>query len=181
MNTRLELSTPRLSLKPITIKDSEAIFTYRSDALTNQYQGWIPKSIEDVHHFISKIAPKINMPNSWFQFAIVLKETNELIGDIGIHFFDEENCQVELGCTLSKDQQAKGFANEALKTVIDYLFRELNKHRISCSIDPDNTASIKMVERLGFRKEAHFKQSICVDDKWYDDMVYALLRSEWNK
>ncbi len=65
--------------------------------------------------------------------------------------------------------------------MINYLFNDLNKQRITCSIDPLNQASIKMVERLGFRKEAHFKQSILIDGEWYDDMVYAILKEEWNQ
>jgi len=181
MDLSLELKTKRLILRPVNINDAESIFSYRSDAITNQYQGWIPKTIDDAQIFISKVSEKINKYDTWFQFAIVLSETGELIGDVGIHFLDEENYQAELGCTLAKSQHRKGIASEALRVSIDYLFEDLNKHRISCSIDPQNIASIKMLEKLGFRKEAHFKQSIFVDGEWFDDVVYALLKSEWAK
>lgn len=180
MNSRFELKTKRLVLRPVNIKDAESIFAYRSDAITNQYQGWIPKTIDDTHVFISKVSAKINVYDTWFQFAIVSSETGELIGDIGIHFLDIENYQIELGCTLAKTQQGKGFASEALRTIINYLFEDLNKHRISCSIDPHNIASIKLFEKLGFRKEAHFKHSIFVDGEWFDDVVYVFLRSDWD-
>ena len=181
MNLTIELRSDRLLLRPINKLDAEAFFKYRSDVITNQYQGWVPKTIDDVQTFISKVAENIDEYDTWFQFAIVLKDTGELIGDIGIHFLDEENYQAEIGCTLAKSQHGKGIANETLKTTIDYLFGDLNKHRISCSVDPNNVASIKMVERLGFRKEAHFKQSILIDGEWVDDIVYALLKSEWGK
>lgn len=180
MDTRIKLRSDRLLLRPVNKFDAEAIFRYRSDAITNQYQGWVPKTIDDAQTFLSKVAQKINLHDTWFQFAIILKENDELIGDIGIHFLDEENYQAEIGCTLAKDQHGKGIANEALKTTIDYLFKELKKHRITCSADPDNLASIKMIERLGFRKEAHFKQSILIDGEWVDDIVYGLLKSEWD-
>lgn len=179
MDTRIELRSDRLLLRPVNKLDAKAIYKYRSDAITNQYQGWIPKTVNDAHYFVSKVAPKINIYDTWFQFAIILKETDELIGDIGIHFLDEGNYQAEIGCTLAKEQHGKGIANEALKTTIDYLFKELEKHRITCSVDPENLASIKMIERLGFRKEAHFKQSILIDGEWVDDIVYGLLKSEW--
>ena len=181
MKAIIKLSSDRLFLRPLTSLDAEALYKYRSDAVTNRYQGWVPKSIDEAGDFVSKIAPKINVFDTWFQFAIVLKETNELIGDIGIHFIDEENYQAEIGCTLAKDHHGKGIANEALKLTIAYLFSDLNKHRISCSVDPDNVASIKMIERLGFRKEVHFKQSLLIDGEWVDDIVYALLKSEWSK
>tara|TARA_R110001583_G_scaffold48896_2_gene152998 strand:- start:1342 stop:1938 length:597 start_codon:yes stop_codon:yes gene_type:complete len=181
MKNKLEINTERLQMRRINSGDAEALYNYRSDAETNQYQGWIPKTIDDAQNFISKVSEKIDEYDTWYQFAIIRKENGELIGDVGIHFFDADNYQVEIGCTLAKNHHGKGLANEALNAMINYLFSDLNKRRITCSIDPLNLASIKMVERIGFRKEAHFKQSILIDGEWYDDVVYALLRSEWSK
>jgi RimJ/RimL family protein N-acetyltransferase len=97
-----------------------------------------------------------------------------------VHFIGEDGFQCELGCTLSKDHQGKGFATEAMKITIDYLFNSLNKHRIIGSVDPKNSSLIRLLERLNFRKEAHFKESLLIDGKWVDDIVYGLLKSEWN-
>jgi RimJ/RimL family protein N-acetyltransferase len=57
----------------------------------------------------------------------------------------------------------------------------LKKHRIITSIDPENTNSIKLVERIGFRKEAHFIESLFINGKWVDDIVYAITRKDWDK
>lgn len=179
MNKRFEINTERLQIRGINSGDAEALYNYRSDADTNQYQGWIPKTLDDAQIFISKVSESIDEYDTWFQFAIISKTNGELIGDIGIHFFDVDRYQVEIGCTLAKSYHGKGIAIEALKAIIEYLFVNLYKQRITCSIDPQNQASIKMVERLGFRKEAHFKQSIYVDGEWYDDVVYAILKDEW--
>ncbi len=173
------LKTDRLYLRAVSIDDKESIFEYRSDAETNKYQGWIPRNIEDVEHFIGSISAEINVPETWFQFVIIECETDTLIGDIGVHFIDTDNRQVELGCTLRKNRQGNGFAAEALERVIDYLFSDLKKHRIVTSIDPGNAKSIKLVERLGFRKEAHFIGSLLINGKWVDDVVYAILEREW--
>jgi RimJ/RimL family protein N-acetyltransferase len=181
MDLSLKLKTERLILRPLNIRDAESIFAYRSDAITNQYQGWVPKTIGDAQTFISKVAENIDEYDTWFQFVIISKVDGELVGDIGIHFFDVDRYQVEIGCTLAKSYHGKGIAIEALKGIIEYLFIKLYKRRITCSIDPQNLASIKMVERLGFRKEAHFKQSILIDGEWVDDIVYALLKSEWGE
>lgn len=171
------IETTRTILRPFAASDNESLFRYRSDAETNRYQGWIPKSIEEVDEFIRKIPVEFNKPETWFQLAIEVKEGNKLIGDVGIHFIDDHQC--ELGVTLIKDTHGKGLATEVLKAVIEYLFIKLHKHRITASIDPENTASIKLVERLGFRKEAHFKQSLLIDGHWIDDIIYAILSSEW--
>lgn len=175
----MKFETERLIIRPLTIADKNEIFEYRRDKEINKYQGWIPEKIEDVEEFIAKISEKINIPNTWFQFVLIKKETLKIIGDLGIHFFDNDNKQVELGCTLDKCFHKNGYATEALLCVINYLFGELHKHRIITSIDPLNKDSIRLVERIGFRKEAHFIESTMVKGKWVDDMIYALIEKDW--
>lgn len=173
------LETSRLIIKPISIENKNAVFEYRSDGETNRYQGWIPKTIDDVVTFINKTAKQIDLPETWFQLVIQEKETLKIIGDIGIHFFGKENKQVEIGCTLHKNFQHKGYATESLKRVIEYLFNELDKHRIITSIDPENISSIELVKRIGFRKEAHFVESLYINGKWVDDVIFALLKKDY--
>lgn len=180
MGIQLLLETERLQLRPVITTDAEAVFTYRSDAEVNKYQGWIPASIADVNHFINyKVSREINLPGTWVQFVIIQKENQEVIGDIGVHFLSADTYQIELGCTLNKMYHGQGYAFEALKEMIDYLFNTLYKRRIVASIDPRNDSSIKLYERLGFRKEAHFRESIFLNGQWVDDLVYALLKDEW--
>jgi RimJ/RimL family protein N-acetyltransferase len=178
----MKINTHRLFLEKLDLKHAEAFYAYRSDAETNKYQGWIPYALEDCKHFIkNRIAKQINEDDSWFQFAIILKDTNTLVGDLGVHFIENNQHQVEIGCTISKEFHQNGIASEALIAVIDYLFSDLKKHRITASIDPNNIASIKMVEKIGFRKEAHFKESLLVNGVWTDDVIYAVLEKEWLK
>ena len=179
MTNILEIKTERLLLRPVRLNDAEAIFKYRSDSITNQYQGWIPKSLDDVHKFLNKVSQKIDVVDTWFQFVIIKNDSKEIIGDVGIHFLDTDGKQAEIGCTLDKNCHGNGYATEVLKATINYLFEKLNKHRIIGSIDPQNFKSIRLVERLGFRKEAHFKESILINGEWVDDLVYAILKNEW--
>lgn len=179
MNNPKQLLTDRLILRPVRIEDSKSIYRYRSNSLVNQYQGWIPKTIDDVHDFIkTKVSSEIDIPNTWFQLVIIKTGNNELIGDIGIHFLGSDNFQVEVGCTLDQNYHGKGYATEALKAIMNFLFNSLNKHRIIASIDPRNTRSIELFERLGFRIEAHFKKSILINNEWVDDLIYAILKEE---
>lgn len=177
----MNISTERLLLRPIQIEDKKAIFDYRSDAEANKYQGWIPWTIGEVEDFIGTISDKINTPETWFQFVLLEKTSEKLIGDLGLHFIGSENRQVEIGFTLNKSFRGKGYAREAVSSVVDYLFYTLEKHRIIASIDPKNIPSIKLVEKLGFRREAHFRESIFLRGKWVDDLIYALLQKEWKQ
>jgi len=174
-----QLDTKHLLLRPMAMADCEALFAYRSDKVTNQYQGWIPETMDDVVEFICRLAPDWNLPDTWSQLSIVERLSGEVIGDIGVHFIDLEGKQVELGCTLDKKQQGKGFATEALTALINYLFREMDKHRIIGSVDPRNKSSVTMLNRLGFRKEAHFRESYFQNNEWFDDAIYALLKADW--
>jgi len=180
MATDPELYTDRLILRSLQEDDATEMFHYRADSVTNQYQGWIPETIHDVYDFIrNRVSPAIDLPGTWFQIAIVKRDNGTLIGDIGIHFSDDELSQVEVGCTLSKHEQGKGYATEALKETINYLFYRLNKQWVIASIDPRNKKSVELFERLGFRKEAHFKESLLIHGEWVDDLIYAILKDEW--
>lgn len=174
-----QFHTNRLLIRPIKELDAVAVFSYRSDRVTNQYQSWIPTNEKDVIDFIEKTTTDFNIPDTWFQAVMIQKETNELIGDIGIHFIGEDNEQVELGCTLARMHQRKGFATEALFEVIRHLFVDFKKHRIMASVDPRNINSVNLMEQLGFRKEAHFHQSMLIHGEWVDDLVFAMLQKEW--
>lgn len=137
-----------------------------------------PKDIKETESFFCGISILPNIQNTWFQLAVCTKENNRLIGDIGIHFLADD--QTEIGYTIAPDFQGQGYAAEALNAVIGYLFIDLNKHRIIASVDPDNIKSIKLLIKLGMRKEAHFVKSIKMNGTWFDDCVYVILNEEWN-
>lgn len=176
----INISTERLILRGIKILDTESIFKYRSNPQIYKFQGWKPQTLLEVKEFIYKnIATIPNTPDTWYQLAILVRETNELVGDIGIHFIGSDNLQVELGYTLSLEYQGKGYATEAVIGVINYLFITLKKHRITASVDPRNIKSIALLERIKMRKEAYFKESLWYNNEWTDDIIYAILKHEW--
>ncbi|MCJ7688278.1 MAG: GNAT family N-acetyltransferase [Clostridiaceae bacterium] len=172
------ITTDRLILRKLEAYDREEFFKYRSLPEVCEYQSFIPKNINAIDDFISGNQSRPNIPNTWFQLAIVNKSVDMLIGDIGIHFL-EDNAQVEVGYTLAPRYQGQGYAIESLRAVIDYLFSDLKKHRITASVDPNNTKSIRLLEKLGMRKEGHFIKSFRMGDLWLDDCIYALLKEEW--
>ncbi|MCC8145077.1 MAG: GNAT family N-acetyltransferase [Bacteroidales bacterium] len=173
------IETDRLVIRLAKPDDAEAIYSYRSDFIENKYQGWFPDSVKEVRDYINNMPKTIDVADVCFQFAIISVDENRLIGDMGIIFTNHKNMQAEIGCTLHKNYKGKGYATEALKAMTNYLFVSLDKHRIVASVDPRNTASIRLIERLGFRKEAHFKESYYLRGEWADDIIYAMLKREW--
>ncbi len=175
----IEIQTNRLVLKDIVPEDSERMFEYRSDPSIMEFQSFKPASIHDVEIFIKNNTAQFNVVNTWFQIGIYYEDT--IIGDSGIHFLDPENQQCEIGYTIGKKDQHKGFGKESVQAIIDYIFTTLKKHRIVASVDPENTASIRLLKNLGFRKEGYFVKSVLIHGEWKDDMVLGIVEEEWQK
>jgi RimJ/RimL family protein N-acetyltransferase len=173
------LSTERLLIRNLVPGDAEAFFAYKCRPECVRFQFWRPETIEEIKRFIDGMqSAGLNEPGAWLQLAVCLKESNAMIGDAGLHFSPDDDRQVEIGYTLSPDYQHRGYATEAVKAILDYLFSALGKHRVTASVDPRNTPSAAVLERLGFRKEAHFRKSVYIAGEWCDDCVYAMLEED---
>jgi RimJ/RimL family protein N-acetyltransferase len=151
--------TERLLIRKLEIGDAQAFFKYRSLPQIYEYQSFQPKNEEDVKLFFEAIAEMPNIQNTWFQLAVCLKETNHMIGDIGIHFLNDDT-QTEIGYTIDPDYQGKGYARESVLAVTNYLFTVLQKQRVTASVDPDNKKSIRLLESIGM-----------INDVWKDDCI----------
>jgi len=174
--------TKRLMLRSLRMNDASVLFQYRSDPQVTRYQSWEPEDIGEVSKFIKKmIKIRPDTPGTWYQIAICLKESGNLIGDCGLRFPIQSNHQVEIGITIAPVYQGLGYASESLEAIFDYVFNLFHKHRIFASIDPRNRASIRLMKKLGMRKEGHFRQSILFKGEWVDDVIYALLAEEWKQ
>lgn len=173
--------TARLRLDALRETDAPALLRYRADPRVSRYQGWRPADESEALRFIrAQQASRPDLPGSWWQRAIRLREDDTLVGDLGLHFLDDASAAtVELGISLAPERQGQGLAVEVLRAAFEQLFGALGKHRVIASVDPRNTACVRLLERLGMRKEAHFRASLRDGDGWADDAVYALLDVEW--
>ncbi len=162
-------------------KDDLHTFTiYRNDPSISKYQSWSDYSYEDAVELFNtmKQVPFATIGH-WFQLAIIENKSQQLIGDLAVHFIDIE--QIEIGFTIAPEFQQKGYASEALSAFLDYVFMQLRKHRVVATTDALNIASCRLLEKAGFRREAHFIENIFFKGSWGSEYQYALLRSEWNK
>ena len=174
------LVTERLIVGELDPKDYLRMYSYRSHPEVTRFQSWQPGGEEEVRQFVDRMGEAcFNIEGSWFQVGIILRSNQELIGDIGLHFLPPDNRQTEIGFTIDPAQQRKGYATEAVGATIDYLIHALHKHRITASVDPKNAASIALLEGIGMRQEAHSRQSVWIDGRWEDDVIYAVLEDEW--
>jgi RimJ/RimL family protein N-acetyltransferase len=176
----IPILTDRLVLRRFAARDAGAFRAYRDDPEVARWQGWDGCSREEADSFVAGVeAVAYGLPGQWFQIAVADRADDRLIGDIGVHVLAGEPRLVELGVTFAGGAQGRGLATEALDALIRRLFAEEGRHRLQASIDPRNARSVALFERLGFRREAHFRRSVWAKGEWCDDVVYALLAQEW--
>ncbi len=174
------LSSPRLILRRLRRSDLSPFCRYRSDPRVARYQDWTAFSEEEGLRFFAEQAElHPDVEGTWFQMAIVLAETGEIIGDCGLHSMKDPPRQVEIGFTLDPDYQGKGYATEAVTGLLNYAFGELRKHRVTAITDARNAAALRVLERVGMRREGHFIQNVWFKGDWGDEYLYALLEQEW--
>jgi len=175
-----KLETQRLVIRRFGNADLPAIFAYRNDPEVARYQRFGSVSKTDLSHLIQgqqSIEP--GAPGQWFQFAIALKETGELIGDCALRMDKEDAGRAEVGFTLARAYQGRGFATEAVTRVLDYAFAELGLERIFALTDCENQPSIALLERLDMRLEGHLLKNFLWKGERRDEYRYAILKDEW--
>lgn len=134
------------------MSDLAAFVTYRQDPAIARFQGWdVSYSKDDATKLIqSQAGVLLPQPGEWLQIGILLRETDELIGDVALHAVPDEDSTFEIGFTVSSSNQRHGFAHEAIATLMNNLVTDAGAQKFVASTDRRNVASIKLLESLGF-------------------------------
>jgi RimJ/RimL family protein N-acetyltransferase len=175
------LLAERIILRQFRDSDLEEFIAYRSDPQVAKYQGWdLPYQRETGQAFVEEMkTAQPGTPGKWFQAAIELKTKHALLGDCAFHVMASDPRQSYIGVTLAREYWGKGYAEEACRRLIDYLFSELGQHRIVAECDVENTNSFRLLEQLGFHREASLVENIWFKGAWGSEFHYAILEREW--
>jgi RimJ/RimL family protein N-acetyltransferase len=157
--------------------DVDRLVEYRNQPDVARFQDWeLPFSVEMGRRLIDEQAALDGPTNdAWVQLAVDLRGTT--IGDVAIGVRDGGR-QATIGYSITTHEQGHGYATEAAGAVVDALFDLADIHRVVASIDPENRASRRVLEKLGFRFEGRSPSSAFVRGTWVDDDHFALLASE---
>ena len=178
--TRAELpdkiETDRLVLRVRTVADVEDIFDYASRPEVSYPAGFPPvKTLEDEIYYLEHILPerneKDNLPAG---YGIVIKGTDKIIGSVDFPRRYEDDV-LEIGYTLPPDYWGRGYVPEAARALIDLGFKELGLHKIELVCFGYNLQS----QRVAFTLEARIRDRKDAQGNRCDDLIYGLLRSEW--
>jgi len=169
------LSSHRLVLREIVEQDAEEIFFLRSDKQVLQFLDRDPaQSINEAVQWIQTIRQGIDN-NEYIAWAISLKNDTKLIGTISFWNVKKEHYRSEIGYALHPGHQGKGLMQEAMTTALDYGFKTLNLHSVEANVNPNNAASIKLLERNNFIREAYHKENYYYNGKFLDSAIYSLI------
>ncbi len=131
-----------------------------------------PLSVRDLENFN-------NQNDTGKNFVICLVTDNSIIGSIAIYGVNNQNLNCELGIIISQKFQGKGYGQEAMKIIIDFVFTYLPMNKIKLQVFSFNSKAINLYTRLGFEHEGTLKEEIFRFSKFQDLENYSLLRKNW--
>lgn len=173
----ITLETERLILRQFTPEDYQDLFEYLSDEETIKYEPYGPITFEQSKEWA------VARSDSDAFLAVCLRENGKLIGNLFMQ--KQEQQTYELGYVFNRIYWHKGYATEAVNAAIKYVFRTEKAHRIHAQCNPVNTASWKLLERIGFGREGFLKSNIYFntdeDGKpiWQDTCIYAMTADDY--
>lgn len=176
----MHLRTPRLLLRELTLGDAPHANEYERDPEVVRYQTNDVRTLAESEDYIRRVlAEQANEPRRLFDLAIVRAEDDRYLGRVGLAVGAPDERQAALWYVLDRRAWGNGFAVEAARELCSFGFDQVGRHRIWVDVDPRNTASVRVAERLGFRREAHHLENAFIKGEWTDSIIFAVLAREW--
>ena len=177
--TEVRIESDRLLQRLVEERDLRDLLDVLNDDEVTRflpYRTW--NAIDDAHAWYERIS-RLQDDGNARQFVIVEKATGKVIGASVIFNVDEASERAEVGYVLGKTHWGSGLMREALVALLDYAFDELKMRRVEAFADASNSASDRLLRRLGFTCEGTMRQRSVIKGEVRDSSVYGLLRVEW--
>ena len=177
-----KLETARLILRPFVKEDAPAMYrNWASDPEVTKFLSWPTyKTVDTAYEILNIWVPQYR-DDTFYQWAIELKEIGEVVGSISVVNFDERVDMSEIGFCIGRPWWGQGIMTEAFQAVIDFLFGEVGVQRIEAGHDPNNPASGAVQRKCGLTYEGTLRRSIRSNQGITDKTVMAILKEEWEK
>ncbi|MFJ6746629.1 MULTISPECIES: GNAT family N-acetyltransferase [unclassified Streptomyces] len=175
------IHTERLELRPVRTDDFAAIHAYQRLADVCRYLYWGPLDEAGSRASVATKTTRTTLREDGdvLQLAVVVRETGELVGDVTFFLISRAHRKGGIGYVFHPDHAGLGYATEASRELLRIGFEELRLHRVQAELDGRNTASARVLERLGMRREGHLRENEFLDGEWSDEVIYAMLAREW--
>lgn len=173
--------TSRLALRPFTRGDLDSVFSYRGRPDVARYLFDPPLSRDECALAIQQRIAQVGLEKEGDRIILAVdeRETGALVGEVSLIWRAADARQGEVGWIFHPEHQGRGLATEAATAMLDLGFGLVDLHRIFARCDVGNAASWRLMERLGMRREAHFREHALFKGRWDEEFHYALLQREW--
>ncbi|WP_433262148.1 GNAT family N-acetyltransferase [Actinosynnema sp. CS-041913] len=173
------IHTERLLLRPFTLADHAALHSWQSRPDVVRYLYGEAKTPEQTTESLAMKAAVTWPGKEGEHLSLAVERDGRVIGEAVLKWLNEEHRQGEIGYIFHPDHHGNGYATEASRAMLRLGFDNLGLHRIVASCDAFNEPSWRVMERLGMRREAHFRHHEVFKGDWGEEFVYAILEDEW--
>ena len=174
------LTSERLRLRWLIEADIPALFAIFSDPLVMRYWSSLPMiDLAEAGRLLASIQ-NAGRRGEFYQWGIEPIDGGGIVGTVTLRYITTVHQRAEIGFALGSAHQGKGLAREALALVLDHAFGPMGLFRIEADVDPRNSASLGLLERLGFRREGLLRSRFLVGGERCDSVILGLHRDEWS-
>ncbi|MDX6197745.1 MAG: hypothetical protein QOJ79_896 [Actinomycetota bacterium] len=176
----LPVRTERLLLRAFRADDFDALLPIHSDPVNVRYVPFEARTPEDMQVALEKkiAGTTLAAAGDGLGLAVTLHD-GTLVGDLNVFLHTPEHGTVELGWMFDPAHSGRGYATEAVRALLDLVFGGLQARRMVARVEARNTASLRLCERVGMRKEAHLVENEIFKAEISSEVDYALLAREW--
>ncbi len=176
---QLPIQTPRLQLREFTADDLEGVYAYSADPRVTRYLFFGPRDRDSTAEYLDElIASQLERPRTRFELAITEAGSRVPIGACDLSLI--ETNVVDLGYMLGHEHWGRGYATEVARALTEAAFSHLRAERVISTVDINNRASIRVLEKIGMRWEAVYRKHRRAKNRWWDCHLYTLPRTVWD-
>ena len=177
----VRLETERLLLRDFAPDDWPALHGVESREDVARYQSFEPRTPEESRAYVTAAWEQATQETrETYDLAVILVAEDLLIGRCGLDLTNPDLGEGMLWYTIHPSYWGQGYATEAAHRLLAFGFDELQLHRIWADCDPANSASVRVLVKLGMRQEAHLIENAWIKGAWVDSLLYAILDREWS-
>lgn len=168
----------RVHLRAIEARDIDALFEVFGDPMAMRFWSGPPWTDRSQAADLLETDKDALAEGEAVRFGVAT-DAGPIVGCVSLHAFHADCRRAEVGFALARRVWGAGYASEGVALAIDHAFGTMDLHRLEADTDPRNTASIRLLERLGFLREGTLRERWIVGDEVSDTAMFGLLAREW--
>jgi RimJ/RimL family protein N-acetyltransferase len=182
-NLELPIETDRLILRTFEKTDLDSMAEYYALPEAQRYLDWKARDRVECKVALDAMLGQITLqrPGDTLTLAVVRQSDKVLVGQVSMRWSDATAAQGEVRFVFNPIYRGQGYAKESVTALIDVAFNHFRIHRIFARCDARNTRSAKLMQKLGMRLEAHYREHALFQGEWDEELHFAVLDREWKR